>query len=88
VTDRIRTGSLTLRSYGAFGAIRTRGLLLTEETLLPLELRRRELGKRDSDAHLKVPKTCGIPVTPFPTASRVQVSNPPPRRYRLRALAR
>jgi hypothetical protein len=49
-----------------FGATRTRGLLLTEEMLYPLELRRHELGKRDSDAHLKVPKTCGIPVTPFP----------------------
>jgi hypothetical protein len=76
VTDRIRTGAetlarsraepLTLRSHGAFGAIRTRGLLRTEETLYPLELRRHELGKRDSDAHLKTSKACGIPVTPFP----------------------
>jgi hypothetical protein len=23
-------------------------------------------GKRDPDAHLKVPETCGIPITPFP----------------------
>ena len=37
--------ALTLQSHGAFGAIRTRGLLLTEETLYPLELRRRELGE-------------------------------------------
>ena len=43
----------------------------------PLELRRHELGKRDSDAHLKASKTCGMPVTPFPTKSRVQVPNPP-----------
>ncbi len=80
--------TLTLRSHGAFGAIRTRGLLRTEETLYPLELRRHELGKRDSDAHLKASKACGMPVTPFPIKSRVQVSNPLPRRYKLRALAR
>ena len=43
----------------------------------PLELRRHELGKRDSDAHLKASKTCGMPVTLFPTKSRVQVPNPP-----------
>ena len=77
-----------LRSHRAFGAIRTRGLLRTEETLYPLELRRHELGKRDSDAYLKASRACGMPVTPFPIESRVQVSNPLPRRYKFRALAR
>ena len=73
---RNRTGCLPVTSWplcqvsykgtGVPGAIRTRGLLLTEETLYPLELRRRELGKRDSDAHLKASRACGMPVTPFP----------------------
>jgi hypothetical protein len=56
--------ALTLQSHGAFGAIRTRGLLLTEETLYPLELRRRELGAQGSN--LEKTQGQGLPGLPIP----------------------
>ena len=40
---------------------------LTDAACSPLPLSRHELGKRDSDAHLGVSRTPGLPVTTFPT---------------------
>ncbi len=42
---------------------------LTEAACSPLPLSRRELGKRDSDAHLVASKARRLPVTPFPNGA-------------------
>jgi hypothetical protein len=55
--------------------------------VLPLPLSRHELGKRDSDAHLGVSRTPGLPVTPFPIRSLLPDPNwdlPRTRRTRFR----
>ena len=95
-SDRIGTGVETLaRSRasrcttvtGAFGAIRTRGLLLTEETLYPLELRRHELGAQGSNLEKTQGQSLpGLPIPPPPIKSPRPESNRLPARYKLAAL--
>lgn len=69
-----------LRSRGAFGAIRTRGLLLTEEMLYPLELRRHELGAQGSNLEKTQGQSLpGLPIPPPPIKSPRPV---PPRTSR------
>jgi hypothetical protein len=76
-----------LRSRGAFGAIRTRGLLLTEETLYPLELRRHELGAQGSNLQKTQGQSLpGLPIPPPPIKSPRPESNRLPARYKLAAL--
>ena len=78
---------MTLRSHGAFGAIRTRGLLRTEEPLYPLELRRHELGAQGSNLEKTQGQGLpGLPIPPPPIESPRPESNRLPASYKLAAL--